>query len=567
MIIKKRTVSYILLAAAMLFNADAKTFYIDPASGNLSNDGSQAHPWKTLQEVLDNNKVQSRAYSTNPYAPGDTLKVINQGAPVNAGDTLLLNSGYHGDISIQAAVNADYITIAAAAGQIPQVNHILISGASRWKIQGLTVSAAFDTVGHNRDLLYINTNGWAGPSSAITVENCSLYTVKDASAWSMNDWGSYACTGARLHGKNFIFRNNFVSNVNIGVRVIADSCLIEKNIFDGFSECGMRLAGTSNCAFNYNVVQGFHMVNNIYGLGFQGYSTGPDGTVGAGVVSHISVVGNIIINTLSPAQPFKGQMYGIACFDGWYNDWTVENNVVMTNTWYGIALNGAVNCRIVNNTVCRLDTADASLPCITVSDYSAGAKSTGSVLRNNFCGSIVNNGDTTCRADHNITAYNPDSFFVDYANKDLRLKPGCAAIDSGSADLAPVNDIAGTIRPQGGGIDIGAYEYFVPVAVMRPRLGPAEDGVRKLIVGYNRFDRSIYASLKTTASMRLLNEKNGYVFSVVDILGKQRGTVRYSDKSYLRWRSADPENGTGPGVYIVTVKNGSLSMSSRVMVR
>jgi parallel beta-helix repeat protein len=567
MIIDKGILSCILITASLVFNAEAKTFYIDPASGTLSNDGSFAHPWKTLQEVIDSNRIQTRAYAHNPYVQGDSLKVINQGAPVNASDTLLLNTGYHGDISIQAALNTDYITIAAAPGQSPRVNHLLMSGASKWKIHGLTVSAAFDTVGHNRDLLFINSDGWPGPSREITIENCSLFTVKDASAWTMNDWGNYTCTGARIHGANFIFQNNYVSNVDIGIRVVADSCLIERNIFENYSNCGMRLCGANNCAFNYNMVRGFHMVNNVYGMGFQGYSQGADGTVGKGVVSHISVVGNTIINTLTPTQPFKGQLYGIACFDGIYDDWTVENNVVLANTWYGIAFNGAHNCRIVNNTVCGLDTADCMLPCITVADYSDGTKSTNCILRNNFCGTVVDSGDTACHDDHNITTCNPDSFFVNLEQGDLRLKPGCAAIDSGSSVLAPATDIVGTVRPQGKGIDIGAYEYLIPTAALRPNGVPIDAKPARLIVGYSHINRSISAYVKASPSMGLLDEMNGYTFSVCDIHGRQFETIIYSGKFSMRCTGTDPKNGIGPGVYVVTAKNSSSSISSRVVVR
>ena len=559
----------ILIATSIVFNAGAKTFYIDPANGNLSNDGSNAHPWRTLQEVIDSNKIQTRAYASNPYQQGDTLKVKNQGAPVHAGDTLSLNTGYQGDVSIEAALNTDYITIAAAPGQSPRVNHLFLSGASKWKIQGLTVSAAFDTVGHNRDLLYINSDGWPGPSREITVENCSLFTVKNASAWTVNDWGNYTCTGARMHGRSFIFRNNVVFNVDIGIRVVADSCLIEKNVFEDFSICGMRLCGANNCAFNYNMVRGFHMGNDVYGMGFQGYSTGPDGTVGAGVVSHISVVGNTIINTDSSTQPFKGQLYGIACFDGIYEDWIVENNVVLVNTWYGISFNGAHNCHIINNTVCRLDTANCILPSITIYDLSNGTKtkSTSCIMRNNFCSTVADSGDSSCHDDHNIAACTPDSFFVDYAQGDLRLKPGCAAIDSGSPDMAPATDIAGTARPQGKGIDIGAYEYVIPTASLRPYGGTADAKTPRLIAGYDRINRSIYAYIKTSPSTSLLNEKNGYSFCIYDIRGRQCGTASFSRGFSVHFKGTDPLTGFGPGVYIVSAKNSSANITSRVIVR
>ena len=565
--ISKILASCFMITVSIMVSAEAKTFYIDPAVGNTNNDGSQDHPWKTLQEVVDGNKIQTRAFASNPYNPGDTLMVRNSGAPVNAGDTLLLNTGYHGDITIQAAINSDYITISAAPGQLPRVNHLSLSGASKWNIRGLTVSAEFDTVGHNRDLLFINSEGWAGPSRDITVENCSLYTIKNSSAWTMNDWGNYTCTGARMHGKSFIFSNNFVSNVDIGIRVVADSCLIEKNVFENYSSCGMRLCGANNCSFNYNIVRGFHMVNNIFGMGFQGYSQGADGTVGGGVVSHVSVVGNTIINTVDPNQAFKGQLYGIACFDGIYDDWVVENNVVLANTWYGIAFNGARNCRIINNTVCRLDTLDCSLPSITVSDYTNGIKSTNCVIRNNFSSTIVNNGDSTCSNDHNISFCNPDSFFMDYKNGDVRLKAGSAGIDSGSSILAPQTDIVGISRPQGKAVDIGAFEYVDPtiVGVSKSNRVSAKDG--KLIVSYNRSNRTMQVYIKTASSIRLVNETDGYSFIVYDIHGRQCSSKGSLGKISLNKKGQDSKNGMSPGVYVVAAQNGSVCINTQIVVR
>jgi hypothetical protein len=51
------------------------------------------------------------------------------------------------------------------------------------------------------------------------------------------------------------------------------------------------------------------------------------------------------------------------------------------------------------------------------------------------------------------------SSFVDAGNANFRLLKDSAAIDKGSNDGAPSADFDGTARPQGIGIDIGAFEY------------------------------------------------------------------------------------------------------------
>jgi parallel beta-helix repeat protein len=214
-------------------------------------------------------------------------------------------------------------------------------------------------------------------------------------------------------------------------------------------------------------------------------------------------------------------MYGIACFSGIYDDWTVENNIIMTNTWYGIAFNDVRNCRIINNTVCRYDTANEALPAIVIS---GGMKNFPCVVRNNLCAVISIEGDSTCQNDHNLFIGDPEEYFLDYRNRDLRLKPRCAAIDNGSPELAPADDISGVARPRGMGVDVGAYEYVAPLAIR------AADIAR---VGFNK---------------PALTNRN--VFRVCDLRG--RATI---------------QRGSASGVYVVSAKNGKSRISSAAIIR
>lgn len=54
-----------------------------------------------------------------------------------------------------------------------------------------------------------------------------------------------------------------------------------------------------------------------------------------------------------------------------------------------------------------------------------------------------------------------DPLFVDHEGGDYRLQAGSPAIDAGTTEGAPAEDLDGNPRPLGTGIDIGAYEHAV----------------------------------------------------------------------------------------------------------
>ncbi len=54
---------------------------------------------------------------------------------------------------------------------------------------------------------------------------------------------------------------------------------------------------------------------------------------------------------------------------------------------------------------------------------------------------------------------NTDPIFVDADNDDYRLSACSPSVDTGTAAGAPSEDLDGNVRPTGGGIDMGAFEF------------------------------------------------------------------------------------------------------------
>ena len=125
------------LVAASAAPAAAADFYVDPVNGSPTGTGSAADPWRTLEEVVAANLIETRHWASLPYQPGATLVVVNPGAPVTAGDTLWLRSGYHGELFLRGAYNAAPITVAAAPGEVPRLRRVWLSAAQNWIVRGL----------------------------------------------------------------------------------------------------------------------------------------------------------------------------------------------------------------------------------------------------------------------------------------------------------------------------------------------------------------------------------------------------------------------------------------------
>ncbi|MHC4582340.1 MAG: hypothetical protein ACYS14_12865, partial [Planctomycetota bacterium] len=196
----------------------ATVFYVDPEKGDMGNDGSAERPWRTIQQVFERNLIQS-------HDGAGRLK--NAQAPVGAGDTVLLRSGYHGEIYCRGAYNDDYITIAAEKGHKPKVRRIFFSAAGKWIIRGLTVSPGFAPEFKRDRIIYVVN--WGGPSTDFVIENNTLYSMPDGSSWSAEQWNNLSCYGISVIGERIKIRSNTLRYVNHGIVITGDKFTVERN--------------------------------------------------------------------------------------------------------------------------------------------------------------------------------------------------------------------------------------------------------------------------------------------------------------------------------------------------
>lgn len=428
-------------AAASLSNA--AVFYVDPEKGDMAGDGSAERPWETIQLLFERNLIQSRDKAG---------RLKNPHAPVKAGDTILLRSGYHGEIYCRGAYNDDYITIAAEQGHEPKVRRIFFSTAGKWIIRGLTVSPAFAPEYKPDRLIYVVD--WGGPSSDFVIENNTLCSSKDARSWSAKQWDKMACYGISVIGKRITIRNNTLRYVNHGIVITGDKITVERNSIEHIAGDGI-VCSADNASLLGNSIKYFYNVNDNHDDGIQ-FHRGRDKTT---PIYNALVRGNsVIARDNAVSNPLIGSPQGICNFDIPAINWRIENNLVLVRHHHGITISGCQGCIIINN-LSYNPYGGNFLAGILLGTTHGKTSSENTIVRNNLLDSEVQMPKATNTADHNIIVNDPKRFFRNPDNYDMRHKQGSPAIDAGSAASAPKTDIAGVKRPQGAGIDIGPYEF------------------------------------------------------------------------------------------------------------
>lgn len=456
--------------------AAATTFHVDPLQGSDSaGDGSAASPWASLRHVFAEKLVESRDWDHFPWDGNAVLVPINAGAPIRAGDTILLHTGDYGSVTIARLYNEAPITIAAAPGAVPRLEKLSMYSVQNWRISGLHVSPGAPLPdGATRDyIVKVNNHNHFGPSRQIELRDLDVYTVDDAAGWGAQEW-IRAWHGVQIRGsssrgqQDIALLDSRIRNSRYGLAVEGPAVTVRGNLIDGFSGDGIRGLG-NDAVYEYNIVRNA-MIDDAHGDGnhddgFQSWSRGTDGVVGHGVVSNVVLRGNIFISTTDPGNPLAQRaMQGIGCFDGMFQDWMVENNLVVTGAsgYHGISFYGMLDSRLVNNTIVALDGDGSVYPWLGIFKQKSGqggAPSANVVIRNNLVPRLNLSSETVNLVeDHNLVYANGSEHFV-APPLDARLRAGSAAIDAGSSVLAPAEDLGGFPRPHGAGYDIGAWEW------------------------------------------------------------------------------------------------------------
>ncbi|MBN2273950.1 MAG: right-handed parallel beta-helix repeat-containing protein [Bacteroidales bacterium] len=378
------------------------TFYIDPATGSSDGNGSAEHPWRTLQEVIEGNLIECYRHSEN-YDAGSPLEVMNEGATVKGGDRLILRNGYHGFVNLNNFIFKDWLTIAAQEGHTPVLSRLKLEGAfEKVFLKSMTIIKdsyegnenywEADEINHNTNAcLYLGSSDFWGKGSQVKLYGLTIKTTRDASAWIASDWIEKSASGIVLRSAEKVeIVNCTVENVRHGIIIeyFSDHCTAVNNSVNYYCADGSRII-SNNVLFAHNTITGCLKVDDNHDDAIQSYTRGTDNTPGTGELSNVTIRGNLIIGIADKNHPLSGSPQGIGCFEGFFENWIVENNVIIVNHYHGISFYGMRNSKIVNNTVIDQVPGDDISPWIMITEHKSGARSSDCQVANNIVSSVV----------------------------------------------------------------------------------------------------------------------------------------------------------------------------------
>lgn len=483
------------------------------------------------------------------YIVSNSTELQNAINNVQGGDTITVLSGTYGSITISGKNNSSAVPIRANTGANVVFTSINFNNSSYWNLVGVHILPRYTSGADGKKAVNLNGN-------FLTIKNCNINYSDDINSWSDSMWIARAGNGIVMNGTNITVKDNLISVVDHGISNSAQYTLVSGNLIVNFRGDGIRGLG-DDAVYEYNIIKNAYDVDDNHDDGFQSWSVGPGG-VGTGVVKNVVLRGNTIINYEDSNQPYRGNLQGIGLFDGMFENWVVENNLIITDHWHGISFYGAIDCKIINNTVVDNNLTPSPDPWIMVNNHKNGTLSSGVVVRNNISTDYSFTGGYS--ADHNIeiTMSQAVNYFVNPTGGtgNYHLIPSSPSIDAGSPVFAPAIDKDGTLRPQGSGFDIGCYEYSSTTSV-------TEDYLPESFILYQNFPNPFNP---TTALSFVIGHQSFVSLKVFDVLGNE---VAVLVNEYLSAGNYEVEFNAlqlPSGIYFYQMIAGSFSSTKSMVV-
>ena len=381
----------------------------------IAQQGTQAHPWNSLQAVF----WQTTGYTyplltTVPYVTAGTGRTTGpKSGPIQPGDEVVLMSGNYGVVNVgqylAPIANPYFVTIAAAPGQTPALSGLNITASSKFAFSGLTI----EKWGGNGPLVWVTDQGPTMPTSDIVLQNMSLLSTTNTSGWTQAAWRTYGRSGIRLFSNAedtscVSMTGSHIYNVKGGAGIFAPNSLFSNNEIDHFGDDGIDL-GANNLAITNNYI---HDNLNIGDGNHEDAIQGEGGTGGLHNYANILIDSNVIVRQTDPKLKFPVYLQGIDAFDEDWSNLTVTNNAVVTYGCWGIGFQSVHGGLIANNTAVAdgfygplsgCAPAVNTTPVIELGDKThEGASSNNVTVMNNLANQVIVAADPGIVAENNV---------------------------------------------------------------------------------------------------------------------------------------------------------------------
>jgi parallel beta-helix repeat protein len=449
-------------------SAESNVLYVDNNLGNDLNDGSQAHPWKTINHAaLEASQGDTVLIANGTYHPTENIHITSSGTQsdpitfIGQGKVVIDGSGLDGSIySKRDAIfieNSDYILI----------KNLEIKNAYR---AGIRVSGS-DHVTINNVVSHDNGNWgiFTDFSNHILIEKCECYGSK-------NEHGIY------------------VSNSG-------DYPTIRGNIIHDNHSCGLHMNGDISMGGDGVISQALVENNIIYNNGVGG---------GSGINCD-GVTNSIIRNNLIYNNHASG--ISLYCIDGGapsVNNQIYDNTVIVASDgrWALNLKDGSSKNMIYNNILLNKNPSHGSIN----TDSIDGLKCDYNILSTGPH-PITPDDDTsypsfsqwqTMGFDQNSTQATPEQIFISPSDNVYNLKENSTAVDKGTSQYNCSIDILGNNRPNGNGYDIGAYEYYPLIDIIPPKILTTDPTDNAVNIPYSK-------TIKITFNETIVAGKNFWI--------------------------------------------------------
>jgi hypothetical protein len=467
-----------------------------------SSSSSSSAPSVTLAQVYAGCATPPASYANTWNATPSTFSSVLSQA--QGGDVIYLSSGAYGAVSITSHKFTQFLTIKAASGQTPIFTSLQISSNSHMVFDGLTVIG-----GGTRSV--VGTMVTISSSDNIVFKNGVVESMVGAFPWVMqNVLTSIDATVAPGDGINasqdycIALTGNQIQKVFNGIYVGGDQAgtngqnyLVANNNIDSFAGDGIDHSATNIHIHGNRITNSIDIcdLQCIHNDGIQGWNF--DDRLGI-LNSNVLIDDNFLVSQTTPNLFLAStDMHGISIFDGFWQNVTVENNVVLTSSISGITIAGVNGLQIINNTVLDIPLNGvardmsawmfSAVAWITAGGTThEGGATSNVIIRNNIASMIAATavGSSNCPATESFCPKTPDpSVVIDHnvslaqngvdrqtlfttfnattSQYNLTLKGAKgtnSAIGSGSATLMPSVDITGASRSSAAP-DLGAYAF------------------------------------------------------------------------------------------------------------